>query len=95
MIYGYFFANLSVSFTKSERAVETTDSTTAARIAASQFSIRISFIKSEAIHKITAFTTKVNSPRVKKFNGAVKISKIGLMNVLITPSTIAAKIAVR
>jgi len=45
-------------------------------------------------YNTTAFITKVNSPKVKRFIGSVIIVNIGLTTVLITPITMAARRAV-
>ena len=42
---------------------------------------------------IKALITKVNNPKVKKLIGAVKNINAGLIKVLITPKTMAAKMA--
>jgi len=78
-----------------DRTVETSDKTTAPKIAAQKLSnLNSSPGTAATISKTMAFTTKVNSPKVKKFKGAVRKSKIGLIKVLIIPKTIAANSAV-
>lgn len=39
---------------------------------------------------MSAFITKVNSPRVSRLSGSVKIKNIGLINILTNPITTAA-----
>jgi len=46
-------------------------------------------IKASASMTIKASTTKVNSPKVKKFMGKVKSVSTGLIKVLISPNTMA------
>ena len=81
------------AFVKSEtiidRIVETTDRTNAAIMADRKLSIMSPGTTKVASQRTIALTTKVNIPRVKKFKGAVKKSRIGLMKVLISPRIIA------
>lgn len=84
---------LPKSLSKDDKAVETTDKTIAPKIAGKNPSIVIPGTTSVTNHKTTAFTTKVKSPKVKRLIGAVNTSNTGLINVLITPKTIAASIA--
>lgn len=80
------------SLTKSDRVVETTAKTTAESIAVPHPSTRNPVTTTAASLSITAFTTKVKSPKVRKFIGADIKSKTGLIKVFKTPIIIAAKI---
>jgi hypothetical protein len=66
----------------------------AAKMAGRKPSITIPGTTSAAKYKTTALITKINSPKVIKVMGKVRKSRIGLIKVLMTAKTIAAKMAV-
>ena len=76
-----------------DRIVETTESTTAPKIAASGPEIVSPGTTAATNHKIMALTTNVNKPKVKTLRGKVKNTKTGFINVLISPKIIAASTA--
>ena len=84
----YFVLNIEF------KIVDTTDKTTAPKIAGSHPSIFTPGTTAATINKTTALITKVNNPKVTIVSGALTKLSIGLIKVLITPKTIAAKIAV-
>ena len=88
-------AECLTSRTKIESTVEIIAKTTAPIKAEPALSTLNDGIIQAAKYKITAFTTNVKSPNVKRLIGAViKISK-GLVKVLISPITKAAITAVQ
>lgn len=89
-----YLVNLPTSFNIEDNTVATTDKTTAAKMAGTQPSIFTPGITAATINKTTALTTKANSPKVTTLSGAVIKLKAGLMKVLTTPKTTAAKRAV-
>lgn len=92
--FAYFFLAGLKSLTRVDKIVEITEMTIAARMAASGPEIVSPGMMAAATQRITAFTTKVKSPKVTMLIGAVKISSSGLIKVLITPKTIADNSAV-
>ncbi len=71
-----------------------TERTMAAKIAGSKPLTVSPGTMAAAIQRTMALTTNVNNPKVRMLIGAVKIRRIGLIKVLITPNTIAARTAV-
>lgn len=82
------------SFVKFDRTVETIEITTAARIADRAESTIMPVTTWEASHNTIAFITKVKSPKVRRLIGKVMNTKNGLIKILISPITTAAKRAV-
>lgn len=70
------------------------ESTILAKIAGTQPSTVTPGTIAETINSMIAFTINVKRPKVTNVNGAVKKPKTGLIKVLTTPKTIAAKTAV-
>jgi hypothetical protein len=91
MVKFYFLA--AKSLMSIERTVEAIERTIAPSIAGSQPSTIKPGTNREVNLKTMALIIKTNSPRVMTVKGKVSKSKIGLMNVFITPRTIAAKSA--
>lgn len=89
----YYFLILAKSLSSVDNAVDTTDKTTAPKIAGSQPSIISPGTTYETINKTTALTTKVNNPSVTTVKGAVTKCNTGLIKVFTTPRTIEAKTA--
>lgn len=87
-------ADLAISAKIQEIAVETTDKTMAATIAANIFSINKPGTTKDASHNTIAFITNVKRPSVKKLTGVAKNIKNGLINVLIKPKIMADSSAV-
>ena len=79
------------SLTSMDKIVEAIDKTIAPRIAGIQPSTENPGTNREVSLKTMAFTTKINKPKVITVRGRVKKIRTGLIKVLITPSTIAAK----
>lgn len=91
---GYFFPTLPKSVNTDESTVETTDNTTAPKMAATQPEIISPGTMAETINNTTALITKVKRPSVTIVIGALTNDNAGLTKVLTTPNTMAAKIAV-
>lgn len=79
---------------KCDRTVDVTAKTTAPKIAGKNPSNTNPGTTSVVRYSTTAFITKLNSPKVKRFIGKVTMVNIGLTTVLITPITMAASNAV-
>lgn len=88
----YFFLP-EKSLAKVERIVEAIERTIAPKIAGIQPSTVNPGTKSVVIRNIIALTTKMNNPNVSMVKGKVSKTRTGLIKVLITPKTIAARSA--
>lgn len=84
---------LAKSLTNIESTVETTDSTIAPKIAGSQPSTMKPGTNREVSLKTMALTINMKSPKVIIVKGNVSKSSSGLIKVLMTPRTMAAKSA--
>lgn len=77
-----------------DNAADTTDKTTAPKMAGTQPSSLKPGTNQLTTKSMAAFTTNAKSPKVKKVSGAVIKATSGLINVLTTPKTTPAKRAV-
>src|SRR3989338_2736920 len=94
LVCHFFLPTLPKSPKTELSTVETTESTIAPKIAATQPSIIRPGTTADTINKTTALITKVKRPSVTTFSGAVIKDNAGFTKVLTTPKTMAAKMAV-